>query len=321
MSEHRPIVQKLALVALGFLMFAGGVAALLNADMFKLGPTGDRRLDAVDESQVPTTPVDVAAVAVVQPIGIESGLNYSLETIAKGNAVVPRIFLTSVPEALASVKETDVRKKLFFKSVLPLVLRANQDILQEREKLRTLRDRQADGVSFSGAERLWLTVMAERYRLETPDIAKLLQRADVVPPSMALAQAAKESGWGTSRFAREGNALFGQWTWEEGQSGLVPDARIAGKTHRVRAFEDLSASVRAYIQNLNSHKAYREFRSHRAKLRRNGKPLSGLALVETLHRYSELGSEYTDGLKVMIRGNDLSRLDGAMLATQDIPEN
>ena len=321
MSDHKPMAQKLALMILGAMVFAGVVIAFINADGLKVGPTGERHYSAASDAHENVPTVDVAAVTVVPPIGLSLGLNYSLETVAKGNAVVPRIFLSSVPAELASVKETALKKRLFFKTVLPLILQANQDILQDREKLLALRDKQVAGVAFSGTERLWLTVMAERYRLESPDIAKLAHRVDIVPPSMALAQAAKESGWGTSRFAREGNALFGQWTWEKGESGLVPDARIEGKTHRVRAFEDLLGSVKAYIQNLNNHNAYREFRSQRAALRSRGKPMQGVALVGTLHRYSELGTEYTDRLKTMIQSNDLSRLDDAELAAHDIPEN
>jgi Bax protein len=161
-------------------------------------------------------------------------------------------------------------------------------------------------------DRLWLAVMADRYRTKRGDIFMLLDRVDVVPPSMALAQAAEESGWGTSRFAREGNAIFGQWTFSE-IGDLVPHKRDAGKKHRIRSFSSLLNSVRAYVYNLNGHLAYREFRSLRAQMRAGGKTLEGVVLIGKLLGYSQKGQKYVDVIREIIRFNKLQQLDGARL--------
>jgi len=325
MSDFEPIVHKLAVATLVAMVVVGGVIAFTGD-----GRTAAQASPSVSSAVLSTpnaisplpetlTPVLIAKASVVGPVSVSSRLNYSLETVADGDARVPRVFITNVPQELQSVEETKTRKALFLKSVLPLVLRANQEIAKDREKLLALRVKNKAEKPFSGAERLWLKVMAERYKMDKPNINRLLARVDVVPPSLALAQAAKESGWGTSRFAQEGNALFGQWTWADGQDGLVPENRQDGKTHRVRAFDDMMASVRAYIRNLNSHAAYREFRAERSKLRRSGANIDGITLAKTLHRYSELGTEYTDRLKAMIQFNDLHLLDDAELAERQKP--
>lgn len=143
-----------------------------------------------------------------------------------------------------------------------------------------------------------------------------MQRVDIIPPSLALAQAAKESGWGTSRFARNGNALFGQWTWDEDQ-GMEPKDRPEGTDHLVREFDTLLDSVEAYMLNLNRHRAYRELRSLRAGMRKRGEPIDGISLAGGLESYSELGMEYVERIRSMIDLNQLLALDNAELASSD----
>jgi len=226
---------------------------------------------------------------------------------------VPRMFLASLPGDLSAVAENSERKEIFFRTMLPLVLQANEEISTDRRRLWRLRYQTRLGQKAGPADRLWLQVMSEIYRVKRGDIDALLGRIDIVPPSLALAQAAEESGWGTSRFAREGNAMFGQWTYS-GNNGLVPDDRDEGATHQVRAFGSLIDSVRAYALNLNSHRAYRNFRSRRAALRRSGAPIDGRDLAGNLNRYSQRGEAYVSALRGLIDTNGLGRLDDARLA-------
>jgi len=246
-------------------------------------------------------------------------LNYDLDHIQDGNARVPPAFLASLPPDLGNVPETAMRKRLFFQAVLPLILRANQEILTDRKRLWQLHADQRLGRRIARADRLWLTAMAERYKVPAGNLDLLIRRIDVIPPSMALAQAAEESGWGTSRFARQGNAIFGQWTTADGP-GLVPRERDDDKDHKVRAFNKLIDSVRAYMLNLNTHRAYRELRRARAALRRSGEPLNGHTLARFLFRYSERGDDYVGAIRAMIEVNGLDRLDDARLLKVQRPE-
>ncbi|MDE1149002.1 MAG: glucosaminidase domain-containing protein [Azospirillaceae bacterium] len=178
------------------------------------------------------------------------------------------------------------------------------------------------GAALSPLDQVWLARLAGRYGMDPTrkiDMDALLRRVDAVPVSMALAQAAEESGWGTSRFALHGNALFGQLTWsEEEKEGITPRNRHPGDTSRFRKFEDLLECVRVYMQNLNTHDAYAQFRATRASLRKQGKPLDTMLLLTTLDRYSELGPVYVKSLKSLIRSNSLRDFDQAVL--HDEPE-
>ena len=139
---------------------------------------------------------------------------------------------------------------------------------------------------------------------------------DIIPTSIALAQAAKESGWGTSRFALEGNALFGQWTWSG--EGLKPKDSEKNEGHKVMKFNVLQASVRAYQRNINTHSTYKEFRKERAKLRDQGKPLDSLILSKHLNKYAETGEKYVEVLKQIIKQNNLQDFDDAKLLPSSI---
>ncbi len=237
--------------------------------------------------------------------------NYRLDPLLDGDATVPRLVVTRLPGDLDAL-EVEPRKRLFLRAVLPLVLSANDAILEHRRRLRELAAQRDGGAPLPEVEVAWLERLAAHYRLDEPDIDELLLRVDMVPPSLALAQAATESGWGTSRFAREGNALFGQWTWSE--DGLRPREAPPDATHRVRRFESLQGAVRAYMRNLNTHPAYAEFRDRRAGMRAAGAAPDGAALATTLHAYSERGEEYIDDLLTIIRVNGLRALDRARLA-------
>jgi Bax protein len=204
------------------------------------------------------------------------------------------------------------RKARFVAYFLPLVQEANAAILAQRTQLLQLQQ----GTGLDWWQRRWVLVLADQYGLAefdpaSPEQWRVLQRrVDMVPASLALAQAAKESGWGTSRFAVEGFNFFGQWCFEPG-CGLVPARRGEAAVHEVAAFASPRQSLERYLRNLNTHDAYRELRLVRERLRVSGQSLSGPALADGLNRYSERGVVYVDELKAMIRHNELGRFDAS----------
>jgi Bax protein len=248
-----------------------------------------------------------------------SGLGYDLDEIGKGEREVPRLFLASLPADMDDIDQPAERKALFLRGLLPLVLTANETILAERRLLLDLARRMGRGDRPTPAERDWLVDLGRRYEVEDIDFLTLFNRVDVVPVSLALAQAAEESGWGTSRFARDGNALFGQGTLDEGK-GIVPSERQGKGPYAVRRFSSLAEAVRAYALNLNTHKAYREFRQARWRAREDGKNLDGLELAATLSGYSARGEGYVETIRTIIRKNGLTALDDARLSRRHLPQ-
>ena len=190
---------------------------------------------------------------------------------------------------------------------MPLILDENNKISENRKKLFKILGKQNN----SRGERVWLKRRFEDYGIKNEDVTALKIKMDVIPVSIAIAQAAKESGWGTSRFALEGNAMFGQWTW--GKKGISPLKREKNKDHKILKFPILRSSVKAHINNLNTHNGYREFREKRAELRRKNKKISGVVLVKYLHNYAATGSEYTKVLEKIIEQNQLTDFDNAVL--------
>ena len=245
-----------------------------------------------------------------------AALDYRLNDIRKGSAFVPRLQLGSLPPDLARLKSIKQRKRLFIKSMLPLVLQVNEEILGDRRKLLRLLGARGP---LSRQDRAWVAALADRYDADPSNLSDLAGRVDAVPPSLAIAQAAEESGWGTSRFAVEENAVFGQWTFREG-SGVVPERRDAGKRHEVRSFKDLRQSVSAYMHNLNIHWAYEEFRRMRRELRLSNHTLTGERLIGALHKYSERRSEYIKTIRAIMRVNGLGAFDRARLQDLDRAE-
>jgi len=239
-------------------------------------------------------------------------LGYDLDSVRSGESTVPRLFLASLPADIIHIRKATVRKALFIKTMLPLVLQANEEILRDRRRLWFIHYQINLGKKLEPEDRLWLEGISERYGFNKVSLPVLLKRVDIIPPSLALAQAAKESGWGTSRFVREGNALFGQWTFSDIES-LLPSRRDQGKQHRVRTFSSLLDSVRAYAHNLNTHKAYEKLRRIRNELRQKGAPVDGLFLVESIKKYSATGESYVRDIRILIEGNNLHHLDNAQL--------
>lgn len=229
---------------------------------------------------------------------------------------VPPVEVSTLPPDLGEVSEVAKKKSLFFRALLPIVLAENEMLVDLRGQVVALLDK---GVgNLSDGEHGWLRAIARQYRVND-DIKSahaqrlLLRRVDVVPPALVLAQAANESAWGTSRFARLGNNLFGQWTYREAE-GIVPLGRPEGASYAVRSFHSIDASVRAYLRNLNTNPAYQELRLMRERMRRAGEPLDAHELAAGLMAYSARGEEYIRELQVMMRGNRLlSLLDSVSL--------
>jgi Bax protein len=258
-------------------------------------------------------PTDVrtfTSVAKVEDVFASKG--YSLDAVRRGLVDVPRVRLASLPRDLPQIQLAQDRKALFLRFMLPYVLEANDRVRDQRERMLELRSKVENGIPLSVKETESLNALFEEYRVKPGEFATLTQRLDTVPPSLALAQAAVESGWGTSRFAQQGNAPFGQWTSKD-FAGLVPKNREEGLTHKIRAFDHLTQSVESYLRNLNTHRAYRDFRRKRAALRNQGKAIDSLAIAGGLSAYSEKGAAYVSLLRRIIVSNNLRALDNARL--------
>ena len=226
-------------------------------------------------------------------------VDYDLRKVRNEKLVKP-IYFTQFPRDLDNLQSVQLKKETFIKIVLPLIVAENEKILDDREKLKLLVEKKFT----SDLEKQWLRQKLLEYKVKKGNLNELMNRMDMIPVSIALAQAAKESGWGTSRFALEGNAIFGQWTWD-GQ-GIAPLKRDGDKNHKILKFPILRASVKAYKNNLNTHKSYSKFREKRKSLRSKNKKITGLALTDTLKNYAQTGSEYTKILNQIITQNRLS---------------
>jgi Bax protein len=251
-------------------------------------------------------------------------LGYTPDDWRAGSRVVPRVYLMNIPERWRDKYSKEIttlaKKRLFFRALAPLVLRANELLLLDRARLEKVAQQVQGSVELSGEDVAWLTDLARAYRVvEKEDtvvgekeIAELRVRVDLVPLSLALSQAAEESGWGTSRFAAEGNSLFGQWTW--GGKGITPkDQRSGMGDYKMAAFDSPLESVQGYVRNLNTHRAYADLRKERARLREAGKPISGAVLAKTLINYSERGEAYVESLEAIMRVNKLAPTDSTYL--------
>ena len=228
-------------------------------------------------------------------------LEYDLDRV-RSNKLVKPIYFTRLPKDLDEIKSVTQKKETFLQILLPLVVAENETILKNRKYLfKILKKNQ----SVENAN--WINKKYKKYKVSKKNIDELIEKMDIVPTSIALAQAAKESGWGTSRFALEGNAIFGQWTWNG--AGIEPLEKIAGQKHKILKFPLLRASVKAYINNLNSHNGYKSFRKKRLQLRNENKNLSGLDLIHELDNYAQTGKEYTKILEKIIKQNDLDEFE------------
>ena len=259
--------------------------------------------DVFKFEELPTDTVRLSASTIEQ---LFKDTNYSLSEVRKSKKVKP-IRLSLLPNEIKQIENSKKRKNLFIQIILPLVLEENNLILLDRKRLFSILNKNNN----SKKEINWLNNKFKQYGVLNKDIPTLKVRMDIIPVSLAIAQAAKETGWGTSRFALEGNALFGQWTWSG--DGIKPAGAESDAKHKVMKFKVLKASVRAYQRNLNTHSSYKKFRQLRAQLRDDSEKLDSLLLADQLDNYAETGDEYTKILKQIINQNSLKDFDDVKL--------
>ncbi len=230
---------------------------------------------------------------------------------------IPEIIIEDrdVPD-FSAILNIPQKKQTFFNYLLPYIDAVNQKILYQRQELRNLSEKLAAGRTLSRSETNFVTALKVEYKLDNEMlntqnlINRLLRRVDIIPSSLALAQAANESAWGASRFAQQGNNFFGQWCYSRG-CGMVPRRRPEAASHEVRRFDSAFESVEAYIMNLNTFSSYSRLRLIREELRKSGQAINGIVLSEGLESYSERGGEYIIELQSMIQSNGLLEFDTA----------
>ena len=264
--------------------------------------------DILSFEEQPTDTVRLSATTIEE---LFKSTNYNLLDVRKNKLVQP-ISLTFLPNEIKKIENINKRKDLFIQIILPLIIKENNNIRLDRKKLFSVLNKSKN----TKTEKAWLNSKFKQYGVVNKDLSTLKIRMDEVPASMAIAQAAKETGWGTSRFALEGNALFGQWTWSG--DGIKPSDADNNTTHKVMKFKILQASVRAYQRNLNTHSSYKDFRSTRAELREEGKKLDSITLIEHMDKYAETGKEYVRVLQQIIKQNNLTDFDDAKLLPSSI---
>ena len=245
---------------------------------------------------------------VISIINLFEKSGYNLEKVREGEPVA-NFFLAKFPQGISELDSIEQRKRIFIQILLPIVLSENEKIITDRRKLVTIINRK----SFK-KDADWLNEKFQQYKVKNNNPKELLLKMDIIPPSLAIAQAAYESGWGTSRFAIEGNALFGQWSWKE-NNGMIPEDRGEDEKHEISKFNQIRYAVSAYKNNLNTHPFYEEFRTERAKQRsgRLSGSISGIKLIKHVHKYSIKGDDYVLGLKKIIEQNSLQDFDKANL--------
>jgi len=241
-------------------------------------------------------PAEVAALPPLLATEIHSELGYALDDVANSKAA-PALFIDSIDVNLDRIRDVNEKKATFFRIMLPHIARENDRIRDERAKILAAPDKVPDK-------------LFEKYDVESGNVNELLRRVDVVPASLVLSQAALESGWGTSRFARNGNNFFGMRTYNKDVKGIDPKEADGFK---VIVFKNIAASVRAYMKNLNTHNAYKQLRHARAEQRAQGDPPTGRTMSNFLTAYSEIPEKYGARLRGMMDRNNLDRFDGVRL--------
>jgi len=266
--------------------------------------TEDNTFERPDPKAPPPVAVMFLDNSVKRVSAVFDTQEFNLAAVRRG-ARVPRVFVAALPQDIDQLRTVNDKRNTFIRAVLPMILAVNERIAAERKYLIEMKRRVDSGEQLPALDEAWLRGVAERYKVTSRgrriDWPALLERVDVVPPSLALAQSIVETGWGTSAPARKSNALFGMI----GGDGT--------DTAKLAAFENLYSSVAAYVHNLNTYLAYNDFRRQRAQLRSDGKPPEGHALAMTLQRYSELGLEYTRHIQAVIEKESLAPFDDAQL--------
>ena len=254
-----------------------------------------------EEKKAPYDPENDYNLNTLTVLNLFEDLDYDLDSVRDTKLVKP-IYFTRLPKDLESIRSTKKKKETFLKILLPLIVAENEKIKKDKKYLLKILKK-----NNNSENQKWINKKYRDYKVSKKNINELLEKMDVIPISIALAQAAKESGWGTSRFALEGNAIFGQWTWKG--DGIEPLEKSGNANHKILKFPLLRASVKAYITNLNTHNGYKDFRKKRFELRKLNKPLVGKELIDELDNYAQTGKEYTKVLRQIIEQNDLDEFE------------
>ncbi len=249
----------------------------------------------------------------MQQLFLDSG--YDLEKIRNREIDVPRIFIQSLPDDFNMIESPKEKKDLFIKFLLPLILKKNEELKANREKLLKIKEKFEKKKKLSAEENEFFKYVQEEYKTETKDINDILTKLDEISVSMALGQAIQETGWGESRFLIKGNSIFAEWTW--GGEGMLPRARKTGLIHRIKTFPTLYDSVNSYANNLNRTRYYAGFRKMRAKLREQNKPLFGRWLMSSMIHYSTEKNKYILDVKRIIRDNNLDDFNEVKLQSEE----
>jgi len=299
MKKHLSLTSAALTIAASLLL--GGCSEQTNNDDF----TATRQLMA-DPIKVPITSLNGL-------MALFDKYQYNSASWQKGSREVPRITFAGVNKSWGINSDklrVQTKKEVFFRLMTPLILIANEKIMYERSIIKSSA---LDSPALKAIALKYRLLKNKRNNLNEKQRKQLLQRVDILPPSLALAQSAKESGWATSRFTIEGNAFFGQWDFSG--NGMKPlQQRKELGNYGIARFPSPLASVEGYMLNINSNKAYQKLRILRAQLRTDNNPISGSQLASTLDKYSERGQVYIDGLQSMIRYNKLTQVDQAYLA-------
>ena len=271
-----------------------------ESEKFKEKKNKDKDIANLPKNEkIKTSEKDTYELNAATVVNLFEDLEYNLSKVRDDKKIQP-IFFTRLPKDIDSIKSSKIKKDLFIQIVLPLIVSENERIFEDRNKLFKITSKKMT----TDEEKSWLRKKLREYKVKNSDMKELKKKMDIIPVSIALAQAAKESGWGTSRFALEGNAIFGQWTWNG--KGIKPLETNKDQTHSVLKFPILRASVKAYITNLNTHNGYKNFREKRSKLRKSKKQLVGLDLIHELDNYAQTGKKYTKILEKIIKQNSLN---------------
>ena len=263
-----------------------------NTKIFETDPS-DVTVDYISESS--------------EMIEIFNKYQFSVDNLLNNQSANLVIF-SSLPSDFMDIQPIIERKRLFINTLIPIIYSENLQILNDRKKILDWW-RESDGENFSrDFWPQWLFELSENYGSSDSNLGNLLMRVDIIPISLALAQSAIESGWGTSRYSREGNAVFGQYTFDESK-GLKPKDRNENDEFFIKKFPNLSESVRSYLKNINTHLAYADFREERKKLSMSGENLSGYKLVNFLKDYSERRESYVKDVKEIMSSNNFQKYD------------
>ncbi len=276
---------------------------LLEEDIINESDERDLLYDILEENN---SEINLVRYTTSEIDSLFKEVNYNLKDVRDTKLVKP-VDIGLLPNEIKNIGNTKKRKNMFIKIVLPLIVKENNKIRIDRKRLFTILNKNSN----TDIEKKWLEKKFKQYGVRKNDLSTLKIRMDEIPVSLAIAQAAKETGWGTSRFALKGNALFGQWTWSG--EGLKPKNADKGKEHKVMKFHSLQLSVRAYLRNLNTHSTYKNLRKVRTELRNQNKPIDSMILSKHLDKYAETGSQYIEVIQKIIEQNNLKDFDEARL--------